>query len=48
MLSVTRLGEISPLGTFYPNMQLENMVWGIYINIQKQFDAIILDFQFEL
>jgi hypothetical protein len=24
------------------------MVWGIYINIQKQFDAIILDSQFEL
>ncbi len=34
--------------TFYPSKQFQNIVWCTYFNIQKQFDATIFDYQFEL
>ncbi len=33
---------------FYLNKQFLNTVCGAYFNIQKQFDALMFDFQFEL
>ena len=36
------------MGNFDANKQFENMVCDSHVDVQKQFDAIILDFQVEL